>query len=147
MTVCLDSTLKRNRALTGRSCTRRSIFSASVWTCPKCMGSDHLKSECALAALEPTPQYRYTNDLLSLEAAVPHDVSLPDIILCGYVSTPLNHAMWSLLLSEYSDRQFVGYVVRGLHRGFLVAWMPIFSSEAVVSLEQYTFCHLSSGCY
>ena len=40
--------------------------------------------------------------------------------LCGYVSSPLNHAMWSLLLSEHPDRQFVGYVVRRLRRGFRV---------------------------
>ena len=62
--------------------------------------------------------YRYTNDLLMLEATVPHEVLLPGV--CGYVSTPLNHAMWSLLLSEHPDRQFVGYVIRGLRSGFRV---------------------------
>ena len=62
--------------------------------------------------------YRYTNDLLGLEAAVPYEVPLPSV--CGFTSTPLNHAMWSLLLSEHPDRQFVGFIVRGLRCGFRV---------------------------
>ena len=81
----------------------------------------------------------YTNDLLTLEAEVPQGDSLPDV--CGYVSTPLNHSIWSLLLSEHPDRQFVGYVIR------LPCRMPIFSSRAAVSLEQYAFRHSSSRCY
>ena len=62
--------------------------------------------------------YRYTNDLLRLEEAVSYEALLPGV--CGFVSTPLNHAMWSLLMSEHPDRQFVGYIIRGLRNGFRI---------------------------
>ena len=66
--------------------------------------------------------YRYTNDLLRLEAAVPYEVLLPGV--CGYISTSLNHAIWRLLLSEHPDSQFVGYIVRGLRGGFRIGSAP-----------------------
>ena len=54
--------------------------------------------------------------MLSQEAAVPHEVLLPGIIMWIRVY-PIESRD---VLSEHPDRQFVGYVVRGLRRGFRV---------------------------
>ena len=63
-------------------------------------------------------RYCYTDDLLSLEAAVPYEVNLPDE--CLHIVSPLNPDVWSLLLTKHPDRQFVNYLIRGLRGGFHV---------------------------
>ena len=63
-------------------------------------------------------QYCFTNNLLMLEAAVPHEVVLPDE--CSRVTTPLDPDMWSLLLSTHPDRRFVDYIIRGICCGFRI---------------------------
>ena len=62
--------------------------------------------------------YRYISDLLKLEKAIPYEIVLPGV--CGYTQTPLNHVMWSMLLSDHPDRQFVEYIIRGLRTGFRI---------------------------
>ena len=63
-------------------------------------------------------RYHYTHDLLTLEAAVPDNVVLPDD--CLRISSPLNPDMWDLLLAEHPDRQFVEYIIRGIRGGFRI---------------------------
>ena len=63
-------------------------------------------------------RYCYTDDLLSLEAAVPYKVALPDE--CIHIGTPLNPDVWSLFLTKHPDRQLVDYLIRGLRNGFRI---------------------------
>jgi hypothetical protein len=63
-------------------------------------------------------RYCYTEDLLALEAAVPYEMNLPSE--CRHIVSPLKPAMCELLLSEHPDRQFVDYLIRGLHGGFRI---------------------------
>ena len=63
-------------------------------------------------------RYCYTDDLLSLEAAVPYEVILPDE--CLHIVSPLNPDVWSLFLIKHPDRRFVDYLIRGLCGGFRV---------------------------
>ena len=59
-----------------------------------------------------------TDDLLSLESAAPYAVHLPDN--CLRIVSPLVPDVWSSLLVEHPDRQFVEYLLRGLRGGFHV---------------------------
>ena len=63
-------------------------------------------------------RYCYTDDLLSLEAAISYEANLPD--KCRHIVSPLKAAVWELLLNKHPDRQFVDYLIRGLHGGFRI---------------------------
>ena len=53
---------------------------------------------------------------MSLEAAVSYVVNPPDE--CRHIVSPLKPTIWEVLLTEYPDRRFVNYMMRGLHDGF-----------------------------
>jgi hypothetical protein len=63
-------------------------------------------------------RYCYTGDLLSLETAAPYEINLPEE--CRHIVSPLKPDMWELLLTKHPDRQFVDYVLRGVHTGFRI---------------------------
>ena len=62
--------------------------------------------------------YRYTHELLALEACVPFQGSLPPV--CCSVETPLNPDVWETLLASHPDKSFVSFLVRGLRHGFRI---------------------------
>ena len=63
-------------------------------------------------------RYRYTGDLLALQAALPSAVALsPD---CTAVTSPLKPRIWESYLSTHPDRQFVQWLVDGIQEGFHV---------------------------
>ena len=61
-------------------------------------------------------RYRYTSDLLALEASTPSRGCLPPD--CCQISSPLKPDTWESLLSTHPDRKFVQFIVRGLRYGF-----------------------------
>ena len=62
--------------------------------------------------------YRYTDDLLSLEASTPHKVSLPPE--CCHINSPLKSDIWESLLSAHPDRLYVNFLLTGIRRGLRV---------------------------
>jgi hypothetical protein len=52
--------------------------------------------------------YRYTEDLLALEAAAHYKVSLPSD--CCHKTSPLETGVWERLLATYPDRQYANFI-------------------------------------
>ena len=65
--------------------------------------------------------YPYTADLLQLDSQLPEQLEQVDPRLLR-VDTPLQFAEWEALLNGHPDREFVGYIVRGLRQGFRVGF-------------------------
>ena len=85
------------------------------------------------SANETAGRYKYTQDLLQLEAYRPSTesaaglgASLPGDV--GVVRTPLRVAAWEVALRRHPDCEFVGFLLRGMAQGFRIG----FDRSAVV---------------
>ena len=63
----------------------------------------------SIGNITPDGRYSYTNDLLSLRAAVPQ---LP--AECSRIVSPLQVEVWEKHLQDHPDRDFVGYLLDGI---------------------------------
>ena len=76
---------------------------------------------CYLAGGPPQDRYQYTNQLLALDACLPHLLTdlpahLSDVI------TPLMAKVWAERLKGHPDRAFSEYIVAGLAEGFRIGF-------------------------
>ena len=76
-------------------------------------------------------RYCYTDDLLSLEAAISYEANLPD--KCRRIVSPLKPDVCELLLNKHPDRQFVDNLNRGPHGGFRIGCSA--SAQALQSVS------------
>ena len=72
----------------------------------------------SIGNITPDGRYSYTNDLLSLRAAVPSLVQLP--AECSRIVSPLQAEVWEKHLQDHPDRDFVGYLLEGIRNGFRI---------------------------
>ena len=61
--------------------------------------------------------YRFTEDLLALEAASPSQSSLP---YEGYLESPLQPVAWERALQSLPDRTLAYFLMRGITGGFRI---------------------------
>lgn len=65
-------------------------------------------------------RYCYTDDLLHVYLWKQRYHNNYYEVKCTQIVSPLKPAMWELLLAKHPDRQFVDFLIRGLHSGFHV---------------------------
>ena len=68
-------------------------------------------------------QYKYTNQLLELEACSSGRNEALPAYLCQVV-TPLKLEAWHKALSDYPDQRFAAYILRGVEQGFRIGYNP-----------------------
>ena len=76
--------------------------------------------------------YRYTNQLLALNACKPQPGEETSKAKGG-VTTPLSAAVWAVGLTEHPNPTFVEYIIKGLREGFRVGFNRVSTLKSAMS--------------
>ena len=104
-------------------------------------------------ALIADSQYKYTDQLLELEACSSNSNEALPAYLCQVV-TPLKLEAWRKVLSSYPDLRFAPYILRGVEQGFRIGYNPhlvklqparVLSSRAARGGREYLLEELSAN--
>ena len=66
-------------------------------------------------------RYKYYDDLLALDSQCGHSPT-PNAIISTEIDTSLRWTTWAAQLANHPDRQFVNYILSGIHDGFRIGF-------------------------